>query len=54
MIDAREMGVEIARQCRWDVEQIADIFIEALVDSNWHSMAKKIEELIEIEKGRPQ
>jgi hypothetical protein len=46
------LGIELARACRWDIEALGIALTAALVESNFHALATKLDQLIEIEKGK--
>jgi hypothetical protein len=48
----QKTGVQLARDARWELEPIAGVIEAALTEANFHTLAQKISELIEIEKGR--
>ncbi len=50
--EMQKMGEELARFARWDLEKLGQAFTAALVEANFHTLATKLDRLIEIEKGK--
>jgi len=55
MMNPEKLGVKLAQELRWGVEDIGAAIVAALVESNCHELAKSFEKLLdhEIEGGRP-
>ena len=44
-------GVDVSRFCKWNGENITMVYLEALTDSNFHTLRRKIANLISKEEG---
>jgi hypothetical protein len=54
MIDKHKIqtiALDVSYRCEWDGDLICAIFLEALTDANYHTMRKKLEEVIREELG---
>lgn len=46
-----EKGVEVSQFCKWDGKDITEVYLEALTDSNFHTLRRKIAEFINKEEN---
>jgi hypothetical protein len=55
MMNPEKLGVKLAQELRWGVEDIGAAIVAALVESNCHELAKSFEKLLnnETREGRP-
>ena len=44
-------GVEVSQFCKWNGKNITKVYLEALTDSNFHTLRKKVAELVNKEEG---
>lgn len=42
----RKKGVEVSRFCKWNGKNITRVHLEALTDSNFHTLRKKVARLV--------
>jgi hypothetical protein len=46
------LGVKLAQELRWNLEEIGEAVVAALVDANFHQLARDVEKLLAEEMHR--
>lgn len=51
-MEHQKIGADLARSCKWDLDNLAPVILAALTDANFHSLAARVERLINEEFSR--